>query len=97
MKNMQTKMMSEFVWHHIQHDMDNPFNDVEQVGKFIDEKIRRIDHHEKLVIDLNNKNFPIQKVDGFDDLTTISVDATLIDYQTLENYFHENIRRESYL
>jgi hypothetical protein len=97
MKNMQTKMMSEFVWNHIQHDMDNPFNDVEQVGKFIDEKIRRIDHHEKLVIDPNNKNFPIQKVDGFDDLTTISVDATLIDYQTLENYFHENIRRESYL
>ena len=97
MKNMQTKMMSEFVWNHIQHDMDNPFNDVEQVGKFIDEKIRRLDHHEKFVIDLNNKNFPIQKVDGFDDLTTISVDATLIDYQTLENYFHENIRRESYL
>ena len=97
MKNLQTKMMSEFVWNHIQHDIDNPFNDVEQVGKFIDEKIRRIDHHEKLVIDLNNKNFPTQKVDGFDDLTTISVDATLIDYQTLENYFHENIRRESYL
>ena len=64
------------------------------LDKFIDEKIRRINHHEKLVIDLNNKNFPIQKVDGFDDLTTISVDATLIDYQALENYFHETIRRK---
>ena len=94
MKNLQTKMISEFVWSYIQNDTDNPFNDVEQVGKFIDEKIRRINHHEKLVIDLNNKNFPIQKVDGFDDLTTISVDATLIDYQALENYFHETIRRK---
>ena len=97
MKNMQTKMMSEFVWNHIQHDMDNPFNDVEQVGKFIDQKIRRIDVQEKLVIDLKDESNPIKKVDGLNDLMTISVDATLIDYQTLENYFHENIRRELYL
>ena len=97
MKNLHTKMISEFVWSYIQNDTDNPFNDVEQVGKFIDEKIRRIDVHEKLVIDLIDKGCPIKKVDGLNDLTTISVDATLIDYQTLENYFHENIRRELYL
>ena len=90
-------MISEFVWSYIQNDTDNPFNDVEQVGKFIDEKIRRIDVHEKLVIDLKDESNPIKKVDGLNDLTTISVDATLIDYQTLENYFHENIRRELYL
>mgnify|MGYP001209757673 CR=1 FL=1 len=97
MKNLHTKMISEFVWSYIQNDTDNPFNDVEQVGKFIDEKIRRIDVHEKLVIDLKDESNPIKKVDGLNDLTTISVDATLIDYQTLENYFHENIRRELYL
>ena len=97
MKNLHTKMISEFVWSYIQNDTDNPFNDVQQVGKFIDEKIRRIDVHEKLVIDLKDESNPIKKVDGLNDLTTISVDATLIDYQTLENYFHENIRRELYL
>ena len=90
-------MISEFVWSYIRNDTDNPFNDVEQVGKFIDEKIRRIDVYEKLVIDLKDESNPIKKVDGLNDLTTISVDATLIDYQTLENYFHENIRRELYL
>lgn len=97
MKNLHTKMISEFVWSYIQHDADNPFSDVEQVGKFIDQKIRRIDVHEKLVIDLKDESNPIKKVDGLNDLLTISVDATLIDYQTLENYFHENIRRELYL
>ena len=97
MKNLHTKMISEFVWSYIQHDTDNRFSDVEQVGKFIDQKIRRIDVQEKLVIDLKDESNPIKKVDGLNDLMTISVDATLIDYQTLENYFHENIRRELYL
>ena len=49
MKNLHTKMISEFVWSYIQNDTDNPFNDVEQVGKFIDEKIELFELTEKQV------------------------------------------------
>ena len=89
MVTMQHEILADLIHEKLGGEEYSLWNDDEEMMQEIVSSISKIGIGDSIVVDLENKRKPIQKVAHFEDLSSIGRDSYIIPYLELNGAFHE--------